>query len=148
MALSLLASRGSPLYASLLQRGLINETFDVEYFDGRSFAMAMFSGESNDPDAVADAIFDEIDRVRKEGFDQADFDAGKRAMYGSQLRAFNQVEACADSLISDHFYGRNPFALADAVAAVTKEQVEQLLKDGFTRDRSCLSVIVPQTKEV
>ncbi len=143
LLMPLLAGRGSSLYASLMNRGLINETFDIEYFDGRSFAMAMFSGESNDPDAVAQAIYEEIDRVRQEGFSQADFDAAKRALYGAQLRQFNQVEACGDLLISDHFYGREPFGFAQAVAAVTKEQVEQLLQEGWTRDKSTLSIVHP-----
>ena len=148
LLMPLLAGRGSKLYADLLDRALINESFSAEYFDGRSFAMAMFSGESGDPDAVADAIFDEIDRVRKDGFEQAAFDAAKRALYGAQLRAFNQAETCGDMLIADHFFGRTPFEFIEAVATVTKEDVEQLLNDGFTRDRSCLSVVLPQSKEV
>ncbi len=141
LLMPLLAGGSSPLYADLMNKGLINESFDIEYFDGRSFALGMFSGESRDPDAVAEAIHQEIDRVRKEGFSDADFNAAKRALYGAQLRQFNQPEACGELLIADHFYGRAPFAFADAIASVTKEQVEQLLKDGFTRDKSTLSIV-------
>lgn len=141
LLMPLLAGGSSRLYADLMNRGLINETFDIEYFDGRSFALGMFSGESSDPDAVAEAIHAEIDRVRREGFDAADFDAAKRALYGAQLREFNNPEACGEMLVSDHFYGRAPFGFVDAIASVTKEQVEQLLKDGFTRDKSTLSIV-------
>ena len=64
--LSMLASDFSPLYRRLLDCGLINESsFGSEFFEGRGFAATIFSGESREPQRVADEILREIETMRK-----------------------------------------------------------------------------------
>ncbi len=77
--LEALASPASPLYRSLLDDGLINEaSFSHEYFEGPGFASVIFSGESKDPDAVAERIRTEIERFRREGIGRDAFQQSKK----------------------------------------------------------------------
>ena len=46
----LLGGRSSALYARLMDEGLVNTSFDVDYFDGPGFAAWLIGGESRDPD--------------------------------------------------------------------------------------------------
>ena len=52
----LLVGRASPLYASLMERGLINANFSADYWDGPGYAVWLFGGESADPDYKGDDI--------------------------------------------------------------------------------------------
>ena len=76
-----LASDASPLFRDLLDRGLVNEaSFSYEYFEGNGYATPMFSGESKDPQAVAQAILEEVERFQREGIPAEAFERSKRAL--------------------------------------------------------------------
>lgn len=141
--LEILAGRSSPLYTRLMQKGLINTSFDSDYFDGPGYAAWLFGGESSDPDAVAAAIKEEIGRYRREGIPSPDFEAARNAFYGRQVAALNDVENCGDGLVSDFFYGREPFAAVEAAASLTPEAVRKVLSDGLRDEQSSLSVVSP-----
>lgn len=78
--LDMLVGRASPLYARLMEEGLINTQFGADYFEGPGYAAWLFAGESKDPDAVRAAIDGEIERVRREGLDEGAFEASRRAL--------------------------------------------------------------------
>lgn len=141
--LELIAGRSSALYARLMARGLINESFDADLFEGEGYAAYLFGGESADPQAASEAIREEIRRVRRDGIDEAAFAAARNALYGRLLRALDDVENCGDQLIGAYFYQRNPFDLLDAAAGLDIQSVYDALTDGFAEESAALSVIRP-----
>ncbi len=128
MIVELLASPSSDLYNVLMEQGLINDTFGGEFYDGRGFALFMFGGESRDPEAVRDAIGEEIARLQEQGVDETRFEELRAAVYGRLLRRFNSVETAASVLMDDHFHGRAPFSAGEAAASLTVEDVNRLLQ--------------------
>ena len=44
---------------------MINSTFGTEVFSGRGFLVSLFGGESEQPEAVQQALCDEIERVKR-----------------------------------------------------------------------------------
>lgn len=145
--LELIAGRSSRLYASLMADGLINQGFGAEYFSGPGYAVSLFGGESKDPDRVAQAIHDEADRLRREGIDPAAFAAARNAQYGHMVAGLNNVEECGDMLVDDYLRGMPPFAMIDAAATLTMDDVGELLREGLRREAAALSVIRPAGKE-
>ena len=90
----------------MLDQGLINDsTFDCEYFTGNGFASVIFSGESSDPDAVAEKIFHEIDRIREAGIDQEDFLRSKKSVYGRNIASLNNAEGLSNVMADLTFGG-------------------------------------------
>ena len=142
--LELLAGQASPLYARLLEWGLINDSFGTEYFAGPGYGVYLFAGESSDPDAVAKAIHDEIARLRREGVPSDEFGAARNALYGRLIASLNDVESCADMLISDAFDRREPYSLIDAAAALTPEAVTRALSRSLFPEQAALSVVSPE----
>lgn len=141
--LEILASDCSPLYQSLLTEGLINETsFGFEYFEGTGFATVMFSGESQQPEEVADRICKEVERLRRDGLSEEAFFRAKRSIYGSNVSIFNSTAEIANCLLSFHLKGRELFTYLDALAELTMEDVLQKL-DVLHPQVSVLSVIRP-----
>ncbi len=145
--LEALASDSSPLFQDLLDRGLINESsFSYEYFEGAGYATVMFSGESRNPQAVADAIQREIDRLCREGLSEDAFDRSKRTVYGVNVAALNSVSNIANALINFAFKDREIFTYIDALAGLTPENSMEKLR-GLQKEKSVLSVIWPMETE-
>lgn len=142
--LNFLASDASPLFRRLLDAGLINQSsFSYEYFEGPGYATVIFSGESKNPDAVADEIKQEIARVRESGLDATAFERSKKAVYGRIISSFNSVDYLANSMVSDAFSDRDVFSYLDSVAAADLDSVQNRLKTQLKPEYSALSVVKP-----
>lgn len=141
--LETLASEASPLFQSLLEQGLVNESsFEYEYFEGEGFATVTFSGESKDPQAVAQAIQDEIDRFRRDGIPRDAFERSKRVIYGENIASLNSAPSIANALVKFAFRGWRMFDYFDALAELALEECAEKLKI-LESGRSVLSVIRP-----
>ncbi len=142
--LNTIASDASPLFRRLLDAGLINESsFSYEYFEGPGYASVIFSGESKNPDAVAEEIKKEIAAVRKNGLDPAAFERSKKAVYGRIISSFNSVDYLANALVSDTFADRNLYDYIDCVAAADIHSVQERLSMQLIPEASALSIIKP-----
>ncbi len=140
MVVDLLTAQSSELYTSLMDAGLINDSFGGEFFEGRGFAMFMFGGESRDPQAVHAAIAEEIAKLQKDGIDEARFEELKTAMYGGLLHRFNNVETAATVMMDDFIHDREPFAAVEATASLTAADVNAALA-AMCPEASTLSVV-------
>ncbi len=139
--LEIIAGKTSRLYAALLDEKLINADFGKEYFCGRGFALPMVTGESAQPEKVRDALFAEIEKLRKDGIDEDSFETARRKLYGREVMGFNDIEDVANNAVKAHFYGESVFDVAEAYRSMTKEQLETLLSNALSKETACLSVI-------
>lgn len=141
--LDTMASTASPLFQDLLERGLINESsFGYEYFEGAGYATIMFSGESRDPEAVAEAIQSEVEKFRREGIPREALERSKRSAYGENVAALNSTSYIANSLIGMDFKERELFSYIDALADLRPEDCFSKLRI-MDREKSVLSIIRP-----
>lgn len=139
--LEMLAGNTSPLYRRLFDEGLINTQFGAEYFQGYGFAGVLFSGESKDPQKVADAIQAEIERVRREGLDPAAFERARRKLYGRFVMAFNDIEELANEMIAAEFRGGGLFDEAQLLREIALDEITQRLQTTLQKQYSALSVV-------
>ena len=139
--LELLCGRGSRLYASLMEKELINDSFGGEFFEGRGFALFLFGGESRDPKAVQQALGDEVAALCKDGIDPVRFEEVKATLYGRLVRRFNNIETAATALMDDHFHNREPFAFMEAAKNLTAEDVVRVMQHGMNEAYRTLSVV-------
>lgn len=142
LLLQIICGDASPLYARLMNEGLINDDFDCEYFNGNGYAAVIFEGESRDPERVATEIKTEISRLREEGVNKRLFSAVKCGTYGSMVRRFNSVENLAMSLTECAMCG---YSLFDEIKMVKTVSYDDVIKrfDIFDNDNAVLSVIKP-----
>ena len=142
--LELMASDASPLFRRLLDAGLVNESsFGYEYFEGPGYASIIFSGESKDPDRVAEEIRAEADRLRREGIDREAFQRAKKALYGRNIAALNSVDNIANSMAPFAFAARELYTYIDDLANATLESVQKRLEEQLDPAYSALSVVYP-----
>lgn len=142
--LEILASPASPLYRRLLDAGLINEaSFGNEYFEGPGYASVIFSGESRDPDAVAEEIIKEIESIRKGEIGREAFARAKKTVYGRNVAALNNVGSIANSMVSLTFAGRELFSYIDSVAEADINSVMNRLKAQMRPESAAISTVHP-----
>ncbi len=143
LMLDVLAGDTSPLYEKLTEKGLINDEFESEYFQGNGYAVPIFQGESSDPEAVKRAICDEIERLKSEGIDEKLFESARRSLYGTAIKRYNSVEGIVMSLVDCAMSDFGPFDDIEILRTVTKRDVEQRLLL-LCEQSSVLSVIAPK----
>ena len=139
--LDIIAGRTSPLYESLIDEGLINTAFDTEYFEGYGYSAHIFSGESENYEKVRERINNEIEKLKKTGVDEKDFERIKKKHYGSFIMNFNDVDSIANSLVGAYFNGEGLFDQLEVLESITAEDINSRLRNAFAVENSSMSVI-------
>lgn len=139
--LEILAGETSNLYSALFEKGLINSTFSKEYFTGNGYEAVIFEGESTDAKAVAQAIKEEVARLRKEGISDQAFESARRSLYGREIMSYNVTDDVANAVIGCYFAGYSIFDPLEVYKNVKKEDVEKLLSEKLDEKYSALSVV-------
>ena len=134
----------SPLYERLFNEGLINTGFGSEYFTGYGYSAVIFSGESRDPKAVADAIKAELRKVHTEGLNAEDFERIRRMHYGRAIMDYNDVDGLANELVAATFEGYGLFDEIEIYKTLTLQDAEDRLAEQMHEEFSAMSVIVPK----
>jgi predicted Zn-dependent peptidase len=141
LLMDIIAGEASPLYRRLYDAGLINQTFSCEAMAGRDYTLAMFTGESRDPDKVYSEILAELARYAKDGIDEAEFLRCKKALYGHYVGGYGKVDSVASLMLTAHFYGLTLYEMLETVANITLDQLTARLAKSFEADRSAVSVV-------
>ena len=141
--MQMLFGKSSKLYRELYEKGLINNSFSLEYTMQPDYGYSSIDGESAEPKTVYNAVLDEIERVRKEGLCKKDFERMKKVMWGRYIRSQNDVEDFAGTFLQLHFMGIDYFNYYDVYKTVTFEDVKKRFEEHFVKERSALSVINP-----
>ncbi len=144
----ILGGHASPLYARLMEDGLINTAFDLSYWTGPGYACWMMGGESADPQAVCKAFQAEVARLQTEGIDPDVFEECRNAVYGRMISQTDSAENCGDLLIDGWLCGRDAFSILDEVAILDIQSVYDRLQNDFDERACALSCILPnESKE-
>ncbi len=147
MIIDLVCGEMTPLYRSLYEDGLINNGLNGEVMASSDYIHSMIEGESRDPKEVYRRLLAEIARLKETGFDEAMFQRSKKGTYGRYIGLYSKPESIASVMISTHFASMTLYELLDLVAGITKEQLEQRLRDNLLEEYSALSVVSAQPME-
>ena len=144
LACDVLMGESSPLYARLYAEGLINGSFGAAFdlLPGASYVYA--GGDSKDPQAVAEAILAEAQRLVSQGVDGDYYRRVVNANFGAALKALNSFESIAVSMAEGCFQGYDPYRFPEVYDSITVEDVLDFLRQNMTRDHMTLSVITPK----
>ncbi len=141
--LKMLVGTASPLYKELLEAGLINEEFSMEYFTGRGFSLPLLDGESKDPEKVLKLILKAAEDYRQNGLDKTLFEAVRRELYGVALRRFDGAESVSSMLSDSEVLGYNILDHFEVLKNIKDSDVMPYL-DIFKAERAVLSVVNPR----
>ncbi len=143
LAAEALFGESSELYLRLYEEGLIDTAFGggFETIDG--MAMLTLSGDSEDPEAVRDAVLAQAKRLAQEGLEEQAFQRMKRSALGRRIRDLDSFSSTCFRLCAYHFSGYDYFDFPALYPEITKEDVRAFLETVVTEARCALSVIKP-----
>lgn len=144
LACEVVLGESSPLYARLYQQGLLNKNFSYAYEEEPGAAFLIAGGESRDPAAVRDAVAAEVERISREGVDEALWDRLKKAAYGNDVRRLNSFEHICIGLAQAHFDDRAFFSFPEIYASLSKRDVEAFIRANMLPSHCALAVVEPK----
>lgn len=147
LAADCVCGKSTVLYDTLYQKGLLDRTFDADYFTFAGGACAIFSGESDKPQEIRQAIEAELQRIAAEGIDEAVFRRVKKATYGKYIRRSNDASEVCHMQAEACFSGAQCFDFAEVLQNIQVEDVLRHIRCWAQEGKTSLAVVKPQKEE-
>ena len=147
LAAEALFGESSALYMQLYEAGLIDSSFGGGFETIEGMAMLSASGDSEDPQAVMDAIIAQAARLVEAGIPQEAFLRMKRSAMGRRIRGLDSFDATCFRVCAYHFSGFDYFRFPELYRQVEVSDILQFIQRVVTYDRAGLSVIYPLEQE-
>ncbi len=140
LLLDAICGKTTPFYNALLDEGLVNTSFDWEYFYGYGYAATIFTGETPDARAVEQRLVERIAALQESGISEADFERIRKKHYGRTVMQFNDIESIANNMVSSYFRKESLFDDAEILQSLTPDEVNARLRTAI--DVNCRSLTV------
>ena len=147
MAAEALFGESSALYLKLYDEGLIDASFGGGYETIEGMSMLLASGDSENPEAVRDAILQAATELAETGISDEAFLRMKRSALGRRIRGLDSFESTCFRLCAYHFSKFDYFRIPELYGQVTKEEIQEFIREVVRQDRMCLAVITPKEEE-
>ena len=143
LAAEALFGESSALYLRLYEQGLIDSSFGgyVETVDGA--AMLTCGGDSDDPQAVMDAVIEEARRLAQEGIGQTEFSRMKKSLMGGKIKGLDSLESTCFRLCAYETMGFDYFRFPECFAELEAEEVRVFLRDHIRRENCAAAIVDP-----
>ena len=139
--LNILCGKSSNLYKDLYNQGILMSTPDVDYEFTDQYAHVLISGQSKEPKKVEERLKDEINKLKKDGISENDFNRMKKKVYGDYVIEYNSVADIARMFMADYFKGINSFDYIEKYDEITLEYTNEILNKIFNNENMVMSVV-------
>ena len=143
LAAEILFGESSKLYLKLYGEGLIDGSFGGGFETVDGGALLTCGGDSDDPEAVREAILARAEELLREGIPEADFLRLKRSALGRRIRDLDSFDSTAFRVCAYHFSQFDYFRFPGIYADVSAEDVLAFLQTVVHRERCAMSIIDP-----
>ncbi len=143
----LILGKSSDLYQRLYNEGLLYSELTYDYEFSKNYAHLLIQGQSSNPEEVIEQIKNEIEKFKKTGFKEEEFLRIKKKLYGEYVKEYNDIAVVANNLLSDYIKGIGPFIYFEEFNILTKETVEEILKEVLVEEKRVTSIIRPLKKK-
>ena len=143
LAAEALFGESSELYLLLYEEGLIDSAFGGGFETSDGCAMMVISGDSDDPEAVREAILAQAEKIAGTGIPEEDFQRMKRSAMGRRIRGLDSFDSTCFRLCAYHLSGFDYFDFPGLYRQITAEEIRDFIARAIGRENCCLSVIEP-----
>ena len=143
LAAEALFGESSQLYLKLYEEGIIDSSFGGGFETVDGCAMLMCSGDSDQPQAVREAILRQAEKIVAEGIPEQSFQRMKRSAFGRRIRSLDSFDATCFRLCAYHFSGFDYFRFPEVYRSIGAEEIRGFLNRVVKEERCSLSVINP-----
>ena len=143
LAAEALFGESSELYLRLYEEGLIDSSFGggFETIDG--MAMLLCSGDSDNAEAVRDAVLAQAEKLCREGVSDVDFARMKRSAFGRRIRDLDSFDSTCFRLCAYELSDYDYFNFPALYERIEKEEIQEFIRRVVRAERCSLSIINP-----
>jgi predicted Zn-dependent peptidase len=141
LAMDTLFSPSSGLYRRLYDESLITDSFGHEFNSSEKYAFSVIGGDTPDPDRLLERVREELEPVLAQGVPEASFERSRRKKIGGFLRLLNSPEGIANEFTKYRFRGVNMFDILPIYESITKEEINDRLKQHFNWNQLAVSIV-------
>lgn len=135
----------SSLYQQWYDSGLVDDSFAADYTAARTYNYATFSGDTDDPSALSDAVAAVIARgADQPALTSARFDRIKQAALGKYFMSLNSLEQTANQLSAQSFSELNAFETIAVLKELTLADVQAAAQSFFDVDALSVFHVRPE----
>ena len=143
LAAEALFGESSRLYLRLYEQGIIDSSFGGGFETVDGCAMLTCGGDSEEPEAVRDAILEQAEHLIKEGIDETDFLRMKRSALGRRIRDLDSFDSTCFRICAYHFSDFDYFRFPEVYNQVKAEEILDFVSSIVKKNRCALSVVSP-----
>lgn len=147
LAAEALFGESSALYMQLYRDGLIDSSFGGGFDTVDGCAMLSCGGDSDDPQAVRDAILARGTELARQGIEEAAFRRLKRSAMGRRIRDLDSFDATCFRLCAYRMSEFDYFRFPELYDSIEREEVQEFLAQVVRPEGCSLSVIYPTKEE-
>lgn len=141
MILDLMVGRGTKLFQSLYEDGLIDDNFSYGYTRQRNFGYLSMGGETKDPDLLFDRLVKGIYNAKK-NLNENEFKRVYKIYLGEFLDSFNSLELIAAQFINYYFKGVNYLKVMDILNEIDLDYLLSRYDELFSDEQYTRSIII------
>ena len=130
----------SAFFNNMYEKGLIDNSFNVDYNNFKFFGNSIFAGVSKDPKELSKYVLEEIGEVKIKGISDERFSIIKNKSIGRFIREFNVFENISNILLDLNTNDLDYIDIASCYENIDKCSVEARLA-GLKEESSVLSVV-------
>ena len=139
----ILFAKGSELFESLFEEGLINDSFSSEYTAQPDYAHVMVEGESADPDAVYKRVMEYIESLMEKGLSKDLVERTKKVIWGDYIKSYNDIEDFSHAFFNLYMADAMYTDYEKVYSSVTYEDVMNRFKNLYSKEKTAISIINP-----
>ena len=147
LAAEALFGESSQLYLELYEEGLIDGSFGGGYETSEGVSMLFCGGDSDDPEAVRDAVLNRVAELVETGIDEAEFLRMKRSAMGRRIRDLDSFDSTCFRVCAHHLSKFDYFDFPGLYEEVNAKELLEFLHRCVRAERASLSVIEPMEAE-
>ena len=144
LAAEVLFGESSPLYLKLYEEGIIDSSFGGGFETMDGCAMLLCTGDSEEPEAVREALLNRAEEIVREGIEEASFLRLKRSAFGRRIRGLDSFDSTCFRLCAYHMSGFDYFRFPEIYEKIGAEEIRGFIAQTVRPERCSLSVITPK----
>lgn len=143
IALDLTFGRTSDFHQKHYGSGLIDDSFSYAYRRELNFGFTIVGGETDEPEALAEAIFAEVRRLRTRTLRARDVQRAKKRRLGRYIESFDHPESAAFYLLDCRQSGFDVFGVPKLLSSVRRSAIEERIRQHLNPERASVSIVDP-----
>ncbi|QZT32964.1 insulinase family protein [Caldalkalibacillus thermarum TA2.A1] len=139
--LEMIISPTSSVYEQLMEEGLIDESFGIDYNLEQKYGFSIIGGNSKDPDKLLERVQEVIAEVQMKGLSKADFERNRKKKIGHFLKALNSPEFIATQFTRYKFNHIDLFDIIPVLESLRFEDIEERLAEHIHEDQFAVCIV-------